>query len=174
MEQRGDSPALVNHDGVTKSVFAHLVPAKGVDFPSCEKLLRWKGQERRRQTVFFLWTRSGTKETKNSTMICRGREKCTTNCEWKPHQDTVYWIHLARAQEQGLQFRRTRSHAMILLRFSASRLHRASGIREWRQNFASNTLYASACSEKKSHKCLQLKAAATAAAARHLEEHRDT
>ena len=104
MEQRGDSPALVNHDGVTKSVFAHLVPAKGVDFPSCEKLLRWKGQERRRQTVFFLWTRSGTKETKNSTMICRGREKCTTNCEWKPHQDTVYWIHLARAQEQGLQF----------------------------------------------------------------------
>ena len=33
VEQRGDSPVLVMHDGVTKSIFAHLIPAKGVDFP---------------------------------------------------------------------------------------------------------------------------------------------
>ena len=37
VEQRGDSPVLVMHDSVTKSIFAHLIPAKGVDFPRCEK-----------------------------------------------------------------------------------------------------------------------------------------
>ena len=34
VEQRGESPVLVMYDGVTKSVFAHLLPAKGLDFPS--------------------------------------------------------------------------------------------------------------------------------------------
>ena len=29
VEQRGDSPVLVIHDGVTKSTFAHVIPAKG-------------------------------------------------------------------------------------------------------------------------------------------------
>ena len=38
VEQRGDSPVLVMHDGVTKSIFAHLISAKGFDFPSCEKV----------------------------------------------------------------------------------------------------------------------------------------
>ena len=38
VEQRGDSPVLVMHDGVTKSTFAHVIPAKGFHFPSCEKV----------------------------------------------------------------------------------------------------------------------------------------
>ena len=37
VEQRGDSPALVLHGGLSKSIFAHLIPAQGVDFPSCER-----------------------------------------------------------------------------------------------------------------------------------------
>ena len=40
VEQRGDSPVLVMHDGVTKSIFTHLIPAKGVDFPCCEKVVK--------------------------------------------------------------------------------------------------------------------------------------
>ena len=40
VEQRGDSSVLVMHDGVTKSIFAHVTPAKGVDFPSCEKMVK--------------------------------------------------------------------------------------------------------------------------------------
>ena len=40
VEQRGDSPILVMQDGVTKSIFAHFIPAKGVDFPSCEKVAK--------------------------------------------------------------------------------------------------------------------------------------
>ena len=40
VEQRGDSPVLVMHDGVTTSIFAHLIHAKGVDFPSCEKVMK--------------------------------------------------------------------------------------------------------------------------------------
>ena len=43
--QRGDSPVLVMHDGVTKSIFAHLIPAKGVDFPSCEKVVKMIGKD---------------------------------------------------------------------------------------------------------------------------------
>ena len=39
-EQRGDSPVLVMHDRVTKPIFAHLIPSKGVDFPSCEKVVK--------------------------------------------------------------------------------------------------------------------------------------
>ena len=40
VEQRGDSPVVVMHDGMTKSIFAHLIPAKGVDFPSCENVVK--------------------------------------------------------------------------------------------------------------------------------------
>ena len=40
MEQRGDSLVLVMHDEVTKSIFAHLIPAEGVDCPSCEKVVK--------------------------------------------------------------------------------------------------------------------------------------
>ena len=40
VEQHGDSPVLVMHDGETKSIFAHLIPVKGVDFPICEKVVK--------------------------------------------------------------------------------------------------------------------------------------
>ena len=44
VEQRGDSPVLVMHGGGGGrgggSIFAHLIPAKGVDFPSCEKVFK--------------------------------------------------------------------------------------------------------------------------------------
>ena len=33
VEQGGDSPVLVMHDSVTKFIFAHLIPAKGVGLP---------------------------------------------------------------------------------------------------------------------------------------------
>ena len=28
------------HDGVTKSIFTNLIPTKGVDFSSCEKVVK--------------------------------------------------------------------------------------------------------------------------------------
>ena len=37
IEQRGDSPVLVMHDGVTKSIFAHLIPPKRNGFPGMRK-----------------------------------------------------------------------------------------------------------------------------------------
>ena len=40
VEQRRDSLVLVMHDEVTKSIFVHLIFAKGVDFPSCEKVVK--------------------------------------------------------------------------------------------------------------------------------------
>ena len=38
VEQRGHSPVM--RDGVTKSIFAHLIQTKGVDFPSCEGVVK--------------------------------------------------------------------------------------------------------------------------------------
>ena len=35
-----ESMRFVMRDGATNSVFAHLIPAKGVDFPSCEKVVK--------------------------------------------------------------------------------------------------------------------------------------
>ena len=40
VEQHGDSPILLMHGGVTKSISAHLIPAKGVDFTSCDKVVK--------------------------------------------------------------------------------------------------------------------------------------
>ena len=34
-----------NPIGVTKSIYAHLIPAKGVDFPSCEKVVKMIGKD---------------------------------------------------------------------------------------------------------------------------------
>ena len=46
VEQRGDSPVLVMHDGVTKSFFfAHVIPAKGVDLPCCKKVVKMIGKD---------------------------------------------------------------------------------------------------------------------------------
>ena len=33
---------------------------------------------------------------------------------WRPHQNTVKWYNLKLAQKKGLQFRQTRSHAIVL------------------------------------------------------------
>ena len=38
VEQRGDSPVLVMHDGVTKSMFTHLVLEKEL---TCQAVKRW-------------------------------------------------------------------------------------------------------------------------------------
>ena len=38
VDQRGGSRILLMVDGVTQSIFAHLIPSKGVDFPRCEKV----------------------------------------------------------------------------------------------------------------------------------------
>ena len=53
-------------------------------------------------------------EEESNNDFSRAR-KVYHNSEWKPHQDAVYWIHLAKAQEKGLHFFwLARSHAMIL------------------------------------------------------------
>ena len=35
-------------------------------------------------------------------------------CKWRPSQDAVYWVNLARAQDEGLQFWQTRSDAIVV------------------------------------------------------------
>ena len=84
-----------------------------------------------RQTVFF------------TPLDPWGDETEHYNSEWKPHQDAVYWIHLARATEKEL-FLGKQVSCHYCSRFSADQLHRKSGIPERRQNFVSKTLHASA------------------------------
>ena len=71
------------------------------------------------------------------------------NSTWKPHQDAVHWIHLARAQEKGLQFWQTRSHATVVgdsvLADGIDKVARHAR----RQNLISETFHASSSSEEK-------------------------
>ena len=51
---------------------------------------------------------------KNNFMVTgRSPEKFNTNQRWKHSQDAVYWTHLGRAQEKGMAFWQTKSHANI-------------------------------------------------------------
>ena len=43
---------------------------------------------------------------------------------WKPHQNTVYWCNLGLAQEKGLLFYQTRSHAIVFYDTLPACLHR--------------------------------------------------
>ena len=62
--------------------------------------------------------------------------------KWKPHQDAVCCIHLARAQEKGLQFWQTRSHAIgTLLEKARARIRvRFRSINAHAENFKSGEL----------------------------------
>ena len=60
---------------------------------------------------------SGRIQTKkNLAMTSQRREKVHYYCEWKNSHDALYWINLARAQDKGLRFLQTRSHAAIVHR----------------------------------------------------------
>ena len=49
---------------------------------------------------------------------------------WKHHQNIVYWCNLKLAQERGLQFYQTQSHAIGPPQHTTSYLHRESGMHE--------------------------------------------
>ena len=78
-------------------------------------LIAGKESKEGRQTVFFTpldpWRDEAEGEfnddlSKPSEVHCRSKGKL--------HHGAVYWINLARAQEPGLQFGQTRSHAIIV------------------------------------------------------------
>ena len=68
-----------------------------------------------RHTVFFTSRRTHgvPKKKKSIVVILRNPEKFTTKQGWKHSQNAVYWIHLGRAQEKGIAFWQTKSHAII-------------------------------------------------------------
>ena len=75
------------------------------------------GKERKegRPTVFFTpFDPFGDEAEEEFNNDLSKPRKVRYYSKWKPHQDAVYWIHLARAQEKGLQFWQTRSHAIVV------------------------------------------------------------
>ena len=66
-------------------------------------------------TVFFTpWDPFGTKQKKNSTTSYRGREKCTLKVNGRFLRTQIIGSIWEKAQEKGLQFWQTRSHAIFL------------------------------------------------------------
>ena len=49
---------------------------------------------------------------KNIVMISRSPEKVHNKTGWKHSRNAVYWIHRVRAQEKGMTFWQTKSHAI--------------------------------------------------------------
>ena len=69
-----------------------------------------------RQSIFFTLLNphgDNPDEEELSDDLSKPR-KVHHHSKWKSRQDAVYWINLARAQEKGLQFWQTRSHAIIV------------------------------------------------------------
>ena len=75
----------------------------------------WKDRKEGRQTVFFTPLDPFGDEAEEEFNNDSSRPiKVHFYSKWKPQQDAVYWIHLVRAQEKGLQCWQTRSRAIIL------------------------------------------------------------
>ena len=69
-----------------------------------------------RQTVFFtpLYPFGDDPDEEEPSDDLLKPRKVHYHSKWKPRQDAVYWINLARAQEKRLHFWQTRSHAAIV------------------------------------------------------------
>ena len=72
--------------------------------------------KRRRQSVFFTTVNPMEDENCMEETPCDlTKPRIVPNKNtWKPHQSTVYWCNLKLAQEKGLLFYHTRSHAIVL------------------------------------------------------------
>ena len=69
-----------------------------------------------RQTIFFTPLNpfgNNPDEEEPSDDFSKPR-KVHYHSKWKSRQDAVCWINLARAQDKGVQFWQTRSHALIV------------------------------------------------------------
>ena len=118
---------------------------------------RWRTRKLRKNTNHLLHTSQpfgdNPDEEPNDDLSKPG--KVHYHSEWKNTQDAVYWINLARAQDKGLRFWQTRSHAAIV--------HSAVPA-DCIYKVISQTLDASSRTDDCTQKCLAIAAAATAAA----------
>ena len=72
-----------------------------------------KDTEEGRQTVFFTPLDPSGDDTEEEFDDFSQPRKALFQSTWKVSQAAVYWIHLAKAPEKGVQFWQTRSHAII-------------------------------------------------------------
>ena len=75
-----------------------------------------KESEEGRQTFFFTLLdpfNSDASEADTITDLLKTR-KVHYQSHWRPEQDAVYWINLPRAQDYGIKFWQTQSHAIIV------------------------------------------------------------
>ena len=121
-----------------------------------------------RQTIFFtpLSPFVDNPDEEPSDDLSKQR-KVHYHSKWKPRQDAVYWINLARAQEKEQQFWQTRSHAVIgNSTVPSGCIYKVISQRRGK-NFICKTLDASSRTEDSTQECLAI---AAAAAARHIGE----
>ena len=91
-------------------------------------------------------------------------KKVHYHSKWKTTQDAVCWINSARAQDKGLRFRQTRSHAVIVYNsVPADCIYKVTSQKG--TNFVRETFDASSRTEDCTQECLAI---AAAAATRHL------
>ena len=69
-----------------------------------------------RQTVFFtpLNAFGGDSDEEEPRDDYTVPQQVHYHSHWKRNQDAVYWVGLSRAQDQGVQFWQTMSHAIIV------------------------------------------------------------
>ena len=75
------------------------------------------GKERKegRQTIFFTPLDPFNSDADEAEAVADTAKprKVKYQIHWRPEQDAVYWIHLSKAQDAGLEFWQTGSNAII-------------------------------------------------------------
>ena len=122
---------------------------------------RWRTRKQRRKTDDLPHTsqpiREHSDEEEPGDDLSKPRKE-HYHSKWKLRQDAVYWINLARAQDKGLQFWQTRSHAIIVCNSVPTDCIQSKG----GKRFIWKTFDTSSCTEDSSQECLAITAAAPA------------
>ena len=86
-----------------------------------------KDVEEGRQTVFFTALDPMSGEPEEEYQDLSRPRKVQYKSKWKIIQDAIFWTNLKKAQDKGLQFWQTRSHAL-----SFTTLCQLTALEEWR------------------------------------------
>ena len=80
--------------------------------------------------------------------------KVDNNNKWENSQDAIHWVNSGKAQDEGSQFWRTRSHAIIFCGSVPADCIRKSGKHQRREDFVPKDSYATTSSESCVEDCL--------------------
>ena len=134
---------------------------RGCSF-SIQSILERHGCHKGRQTVFFTPPNpfGGDSDEEEPRGDYTVPQKVHHHSHWKRNQDAVYWVKLAWAQDQGLQFLQNKVTCDHLERQCASRVYLQSCLSKRRSNTVRKSLNSKTTAQSHTEKQVAIAAAA--------------